>query len=545
MTRNLLTTSFAGSTPRRAEYLAPVGQAVRALDCKLTDGSLQSWRTLRATHTVPDNAKSVYHAFNCCWLTSTKCASWAEGSAEQQHVFATQYNDYDYPVRIILDSECSPAVYRLGLPCPSRQVIAAFSTVSATNVFSKASAPRQYAIQFEDSFGNASQLSPPSDVLVVEDGTAVVVSGWELPAGNWDIKKIRILRTTAGYESPLKEGENKVDAAWMLVGAVDAGKYSFIDDIHDYDLPFAIAEDSVPPPPSNLRGITWIRSMNCLVGFAGRELWFSENNFYHSWPHKLLLDDTIKAICESNGTIYVATDGAPYSVVGVSDCENAGCRKAVRMPESLPLVGSGYRSMVATPSGCVYPTHNGMVYITGNRAPLMLSATHYAGDDWHALHPDTMKAAYHEGRLFAFFRRGAFCLGFKDGASNAGDTEHHSELSMRPDEVLVTRSGRLYLRFGGDMMEWDRGDALLPHEYVASDTITGVPFNFGALQVMMEPGTETVELFVDDESVLLETLNTSDYFTLPRWAVGQIFRWVLRGTARVKQVCLAPSVKEL
>jgi hypothetical protein len=77
MARNLITASFAGSTPRRAEHLTPNGQAVVALDCRLSDGSLDSWREPRQIDTVPANTKSVYQAFNCCWLQSTKCASWA------------------------------------------------------------------------------------------------------------------------------------------------------------------------------------------------------------------------------------------------------------------------------------------------------------------------------------------------------------------------------------------------------------------------------------------------------------------------------------
>lgn len=542
--KNLLTAAFSGSTPRRANHLVQREAAAVAVDCLLSDGTLRSWRTTRALKEVPEGTKSIYHAFNCCWLYSTKCASWAEGSTEQQHVFATGYNDYEFPVRIVLQEGCVALVSRLGLPCPSSEIITATAdSTTVGNVFSKASAPRHYAFQYLDSFGNASQISQPSDPIVVEDGKGVMLSGWTVPTG-WDIAQIRILRSTAGYESPIREGENKVDAAWMMVASISPGTTSFLDAISDIDLPFAAAEDMVPPPPANLKGMTWVRSMNCLVGFVGRELVFSENNFYHSWPHRLLLDDTIKAICESNGVLYVATDGAPYAVTAVSDCQGAGCRKAVRMPESLPLVGSGYRSMVATPSGCVYPTHSGLCYITGNRAPMLISASHYDDMDWQSLHPDTMKGAYHEGRLFAFFRKGAFCLALKDGASTAGDTEHHSHLSLRPDEVYVSRMGRLYLRFGRELHEWNRGETLMPHEYQSGDMIVGVPFNFGALQVIMQTGTERIRLYVDDEEVLDENLYKSDYFPLPRWAVGQSFRWTLTGTAQVKQVILAASHKE-
>jgi hypothetical protein len=541
MARSVVTNSFAGSTPRRADHLVPMGQSVRAVDCRLEDGTLNSWREPRLANTVPAGTLSVYHAFNCCWLTSTKCAHWAEGSTEQRHVFATQYNAFDYPVRIVLDSMCEPTVLRLGLPCPTDR-----PTATAGNVFSRASAPRQYLFQWVDSLGNVSSASEPSDPVIVEDGAAVQVSGWAIPTGGWDIKQVKIYRSVSGYEPVNKESENKIDSAWMLVDTIPAAQVSYVDTKFDADLIDALGEDEVEPPPANLRGVTWIRTMNCLAGFSGRTLHFTENNHYHNWAYKLQLDDTVKAIVESNGKIYVATDGAPYLVEGESNCETAGCRKAIRMPESLPLVGGGFRSMVAVPSGAVYPSHSGLVYMSGNRAPAMLSATHYSDTDWQAMHPDTMRAAYHEGRLYAFFRKGGFCLAFKDGASTAADTSHHTELSMRPNEVFVSRLGRLFMRFDEEVKEWNRGVAKIPHRYESNETLIGVPFNMGALQVMLvSPGQERVQLTVDDYEALDETLNQNEHWPLPLWATGQSFRWVLTGTANVKMVGIAPSTKEL
>jgi hypothetical protein len=540
MARNLVTTSFSGSTPRRADHLTPNGQSVRAIDCKLTDGALSSWREPRLMHSVAADTKSTYHAFNCCWLDSTKCASWAEGSVEQRHVFATQYNDYDYPVRIITDELCVPTVLRLGLPCPTDKPVATGATV-----YNKGSAPRQYLFQWEDSLGNVSSASEPSDAIVSEDGAAVQVSGWSIPAGGWDIQKVRIYRSVSGYESAIKESENKIDAAWMLVDEIPATQTSYVDTKFDADLIDAMGEDEVEPPPANLRGITWIRTMNCLAGFMGRELYFTENNNYHNWAYKIQIDDTVKAIVESNDLIYVATDGAPYVVSGASGCETAGCRKAIRMPESLPLVGGGFRSMIAVPSGAVYPTHSGLVYMQGNRAPDILTRSHYAPEDWQALHPDTLKIGYHEGRLYAFLRKGAFCLAIKDGAGSHAETEHHTELSLRPDEVFVSRLGRLFLRFGAEVKEWNRGVVKMQHFYESGETIVGVPFNFGAAQIMMAPGTENIRIFVDGWEALNETVNGNEHFPLPLWATGQEFRWVLRGTATVKMVGIAPSSKEL
>ncbi len=540
MSRSLKTTSFSGSTPRRSAHLATKGQAVRALDCKLWRGTLESWREPRALVDVNEDTKSVYQSYSCCWLTSTKCASWAEGSTEQNHVFATQYNEYPYPVRLTLSDTCEPTVYRLGLPVPKDRLVA-----SAANTLDKASAPRQYLIQYEDSFGGLSSSSEPSNQLFVADGAPVQVSGWSLPTGGWDIQKIHLYRTVAGFESVIKEGENKLDSTWMLVATLPPGATSYLDTLSDIDLVEALREDIVEPPPEGLRGITWVKSMNCLAGFVGSAIYFSENNNYHNWPHKLLLDDSVKAIVECADLVYLATDGHPYVVTAAVEGSKAGARRAVRFPEPLPLVGGGHRSMIALPSGAIYPTHEGLVYMSGNRAPTIISAGYYAPDDWQKLHPDTAKLGYHLGRVFAFFRRGAFCIAVKDGAGTATDLDTHTELSLRPDEVFTTRTGRLLLRFGAEVKEWDKGTQLMPHTYESNETLVGVPFNFGAAQVMMEPGTESFKVFCDGHEALDAKLHTSEYFPLPLWATGQEFKWILTGTAEVKMVSIAPSVKEL
>lgn len=533
---------FGGSTPRRAEHLVPAERAVLALDCKLESGALESWREPRLVHTVAAGARSVYQAFNCCWLTSTQCASWAEGSPEERHVFATQYNDVGYPVRLVLNDLCEPTVLRLGLPCPATRL-----TVAGGSAPGKGAYARNYAYQFEDRFGHRSTLSEPSLPVVVADGTPVTVSGWAIPAGGWDIQNIIVFRTAAGFESATQQDANTLEAAWMEVARIPAGQASYVDARRNMDLDEALREDVVEPPPEALRGMTWVRSMNRLFGFVGRELWASENGNYHNWPHTQLLDDNIRGVVESNGMLYVVTDGHPYVVQAAVEEAQAGVSPAVRLPESLPLVGSGYRSVIAVPSGAVYPTHHGLVWMTGTRPPVVLSATFYSEQDWQTLQPDTMRGAYHNGRLFLFFRNGACCMAMRDGASAEAELGAHTELSARPDEVLVTRTGRLFLRQGQEVLEWDRGVQLMPHRYVSTRFLLGVPFNFGAMQIMMHPtGPERVRLEYDGGfEALDETIQQTEVFTLPTWATGQEFQWTLEGTGRVVRVDLSPSMKEL
>lgn len=532
--------SFKGSVPRRASHLTPEGEAAVAIDCKLWHGTLESWREPLFRYNAATGTKSVYESLGCCLLSSTTCAHFAEGATETRHVFATGYNGVNYPVRLVLDEECSPTVYRLGLPCPESTPTADTATTTPT----KAHQPRQYLYQYKDSFGNRSAASAPSEAVIVAEGQPVIISGWDVPA-TWDIQTISIYRTVVGFESVIKEGENQLDATWMLVGEVPATATSFTDTKHNDQLWEALIEDVIEPPVASLKGITWIGSMNCLAGYSGRELWFSENNRYHSWPHKLLLDDTIRGIVESNDLIYVVTDGHPYVVTGEVACKDAACRRAIRMPEPIPLAGNGHRSITATVSGAVWPTHNGVAYMRGNAAPIILTNGHYAPDDWQRMHPATARIAYHNGFLYVVCRNGGFILAIKEGATFSTDLDGHTTLSFKPDEMFVTRTGRLLMRFGTEVKEWDRGTAKIPHTWQSGEIIFGVATSFGAAGITMTPGEEEWRISMDGSDVLSETVRSSDHFALPYWATGQSQQFTLTGTATVKRVAIAASTKEL
>lgn len=538
--RPFIVQAFKGSVPRRAAHLTPVGEAAVAMDCRLWHGTLESWREPLQRFELASTTKTSYETIGCCLLESSTCAHFAEGAAETRHVFATGYNGIAHPVRLVLDDTCTPTVLRLGLPCPENPPVA--DTAATTP--GKGHAPRQYLYVYKDRFGNRSAASAPSNNVIVGEGQAVMVSGWSVPT-TWDIQAIEIYRTVVGFESVIKEGENTLDATWMLVGEVPPTATSFTDTKHNADLTEALEADVVEPPPEGLTGITWVQSMNCLAGFVGRELWFSENNHYHNWRHKILLDDTIRAIVESNEIIYVATDGPPYVVPGAVDCKDAGCRKAIRHAEGLPLVGSGHRSMVGVPSGAVYPTHDGIVYLSGNRPPIILTSAFYAPDDWQRLHPETAKLAYHMGRLYCFARNGAFCLSLRDGATTASDLDAHTSLSLRPLEVWASRTGRLLLHIGNNMVEWDRGVKRMPHHYVLGSLLFGTYTPFGAAQVTMHTGSERVRIECDGMDVFDETLAKTEDFALPRWTDGLEYKVTLTGTATVKRFSMAASTKEL
>lgn len=530
---------FASSVPRMADHLLSADQAAVALDCKFWHGTLESWREPLAIRTVPEDTRTV-HLFDCCWIEVPQCVDFANGPVNCRKFFTTGL--YDWPAEHSFDDDCIESVRRLGLPCADAAPSIAVGVATAP----KNVEGRSYAYQYVNASGDRGSLSKGSQAELIHDGQQVVVSGWEVPDATWGVTGVLIYRTVTSHQIG-KEPVNTLDTFWMLVGTAAIDAPAFVDTLYNEDLQEAVEEDIATPPPAELQGIVHIDSMNVLAGFVGNRLYFTENNSYHHWPYFLDLDDNICAIAESNGAIYVATDGAPYVVQGTAECKNAGCREAVRMQQAkYPMVGCGNRRMAAIPAGAVYPTHDGLVLLSGRSSVSLLTQPLYAPDDWHLLNPPSIMPIYHNGKLFVFGSGGSFVVTVTGGGQDGWSSDLHSSLSDTDvKDAFVARNGGLYLLKGSNVVLWDRGAVLRPHKWVSPERVVGTPLGFAAGRIDFKGGAEDVKIVVDGRTILDREVLSSRVFRLPMWAVGTRWQVTLTGTGVVSLLSLATSMDEI
>ena len=527
---------FGGSTPRVADHLLGDTVAGLAMDCKLWHGTLESWREpLFVRATTPGTLTSML--YDCCWVDFDTPVDIAQGPVNCRKLFSTGAEPW--PAVHEFD-ECNMSTRRLGVPCPYRA-----PSVFGGSVAGKDTEGRSYAYQFRNAAGERGALSQASQAKLVADGQTIVVSGWEVPDASWGVTHVRIFRSVSGHQSGREPG-NVLDTVWMYVGEASVGAPSFTDNKRNEDLIEALEEDIASPPPAELRGIVWLKSMNALAGFVGKRVYFSENNAYHHWPYYLDLDDNVCALVESNGVVYAATDGAPYAITGDADCANAGCRKAVRLPAVYPMVGCGNRRMTAIPQGAVYPTHDGLVALSGTSVPQLLTHQLYAPDDWHKLYPSSVLPVHFNGRLFVFARERGFVLTLANGPESGWPLDGHSELSDTGVlDAFVTRGGDFFIVKESGIYQWDRGAILRRHRWKSPELVAPGMLNFAAGRLWHEHGEEDVKLTVDGRTVLDRGVISSRVFRLPMWAEGSVWQVELSGTATVKLFSMATSMKEL
>lgn len=528
---------FGGSVPRTADHLTGAENAALALDCKLWHGELQAWRQPRLEHAVTAAVRTVYtHA--CCWFDFPTCVEFAEGPPGCQEFYTT--GDLPYPAIMVYD-ECGFDKRRLGVPCAD----AAPQIVLGVATAPKDAEGRAYAYQYVNASGERGALSKPSSAQLIHDGQTVVVSGWEIPDVSWAITAVRIYRSVTSHQTG-REAGNVLDTTWMLVGEAPIGATSFVDTRWNADLLSALEEDIAPPPPAELRGITRIASINALAGFVGNRVYFSENNSPHQWPYYLDLDDNVCGLVESNGVLYVATDGHPYAISAVTDCKNAGCRQAVRLAQSFPMTGCGNRRMAALPQGAVYPSNSGLIALSGNAQPVLLTHPLYAPDDWQKLEPSTVTPVAHEGKLFVFARGGSFVMQIPSGAENGWVLDAHSSLSDQDvKDAFVTRAGNLYLHKALGVYEWDRGAALRPYLWESPEIVMPQQVNLGAARIDHKHAAAGVTILVDGKTVLDRQVLQAKVFRLPMSAAGSRWQIRLTNTATVRLFSIATAMREL
>lgn len=536
---------FGGSIPRMADHLLGAGSAAQALDCKLWHGRLESWREPLKVREYDGAVPVTAFYFDCCWFEYATCVDIAIGPVTCRKLFTT--GDQAWPAVVDLASTgadpCIITTRRLGIPAAyAAPSVAAGSTAGTAP---KDTEGRSYAYQYTNAAKERGALSRASEPVLVRDGQTVVVSGWDVPDASWGVTQVRIFRSVAAYQPQGGEKGNVFDTVWMLVGEAGINDASFTDSVHNENLLNALEEDIADPPPANLKGMVYVESMNTLAGFVGRRLYFSENNIYHHWPYHYDLDDNICGLVESNGVLYVATDGSPYAVKAIADEAHAGHRDIVRLPVAYPMVGCGNRRMAKTPFGAVYPSHDGMVALSGNNPPGLLTKAFYAPDDWQALQPGSVTPVVHQGKLFVFAYGGSFVMNLPQSGQNDWPLDTHSSLSdINVVDAFVTRFGDLYVLKPDGIYQWDRGTTLRPHQWVSGESVAPTPIGFKAVNLYHQHGAETVTVTVEGMQFSRQVLSAKA-FTLPAWMLGTRWQIKLEGTATVSLVSLATSMQEL
>lgn len=570
-------TALSGEIPRINPMLLPDTAAQHAENVRLEDGSLNPVRQAALAFTFPGTftgpIQTIYK-HGADWLAWESVVNAAPGPVAADRLYYT--GDGIPKMRV------NGAVYNLAVPFPSVAL-----TVSSTGTPTGPVTERLYVYTFVTAFGEESEPCPISAPFAWQAGMNVTLSGFQAAPAGRNITKQRIYRSQ----------DSAAGTNLFFIFERDVSAVSFPDTAAPDAFGELIPSLDWNAPPATLTGLISIAN-GMLVGFAGKEICFSEPFVPHAWPEKyrLTVDYDMVALGAYGTTIVAMTTGQPYIAQG-SAPESMQIEK---VEQNYPCINA--RGVVDLGYGIAYPTWDGLVVASSNRFEVVTGPL-LTRIDWLALSPSTFVAGQYNGRYFATYTNATPGLPVVQGTviiDLSGATPFLIRASRHAEAMYFDlKAGALYMLNGVAVYEWDapggapepmrwmskrfslaapatygcilaEGEAptqdelaqqalvtqaILDHNaavYALGDlrgSMDGLevnlwPLNGDALGNAIAPTTTTINIYADN--VLAATVNTlNEVLRLPPIPRARNWEVEVLGTNQVTQISLATSPREL
>ncbi len=457
-------TAFTGESPRTTPRLLPATGAQVAQSVRLEDGELSPFRkpyvVAELAGAVPGQVKTIYRHLGE-WLFWDKVVNPVPGPVAQDRLYYT--GDGVPKMRV------AGVVYPLALTAPTVKLTA---TRTGT-VDSSLSATVLYVYTRVTSFGEESEPSPISSDLTVSPTNTVTLSGFvAAPAGRGYTKQ-RIYRSQTGTTG---------GAQLYFIAERDDSAANFVDNLGPSQFAEPLPSLDWNPPPDGLKGLVAMPN-GIMVGYVGKDLYFSEPYRPHAWPEKYSLSANydIVSLAVSGSTLVVGTKGWPELVGGSAP----DTMTMERLELTMPCVNE--QGMVDMGYSILYPSNDGLVMVQGG-SPALISGPVFTRDQWLRLDPKTMVCGQFYGRFYGSYRyvdsdnitqQGTIILDI------TGEQPYLIRSQHRADAMFYdVTNNKLYMAIGVSIYEWDALEADNDTmTYRSKQYVTNQPTSFGAILI--------------------------------------------------------------
>lgn len=476
--------SFAGIAPRYSARLLPPNAATIASNVKLISGELRglhellpivdfsglSYTVQRAYRIPGDIAAPVpFNLLTDTWLPFADAAvdfvrTPVLGDAYERYYWTGDSTVYPsipkYNTRARLIAASTP--YRLGIPRPvAAPVVTPPAGVDLT---------RAYVYTFVSNYGEEGQ---PSDATLATGTTGTwALTGIDATVPNAserNITTVRIYRTQPGFSS----------TQFFQVADISLGTTTYNDTISETIVSGnpVLESTSWAEPPATLTGLT-VHPGGFLVGFTGRDLYFSEPYRPHAWPveYILTMQTEIIGLAVYNNSIVICTSSHPYVAEGVHPV-SINLQKLDSIDPCLSR-----RSIATTLAGVMFSSVQGIILI-GAGGHQLATRQLFTREEWYGRYnPGGIEAVPYGLQYIAFDTpQTGFIFSPDEQLAPLTDLDRFNnidgiQIDPYSGDVYAIRSNRVSL--------WDPIDGL-PYTYQWKSKVFDVPspVNFGALQV--------------------------------------------------------------
>lgn len=550
---NVTLSNFGGIVPRISAHELSRTNATVAHNALLRNGRLEAWREICPFAEVNQTALSFY-IWGCCALAWDEIVDAAAFSPDWDRLYIT---GHDQEAEAVTKScECKPTYYKLGVPQPTTPPVA-----NGTENCSRASDARSYVYTYVNQWGEEGAPSPASNILTVDDGAVVTVSGIAFPPDGYGIKYANIYRAATGFRA-VDGKSQKPMTEYFYVGTVEFPATTFTDSVLMAGLSMPLTTHKYRMPPKGLSNICRPEGVARLAGTVKNRVYLSENFQPHNWPvkYELTLESTIIHMKALDQKLYVTTDTVPY-IIDVSSCDESKCTPVTDLGVALPDISCGHSSSaIITPHGLIYSSPLGITLIDATGKWFILSRDYFSERDWAQVKPDTARFGYYEGFLFCITDMVSLVLNI-DG-DPYGDVKGGElvTISDTPVDMKTSSTGKLFLMTDGKIGVWDSGDTYRPYDWISRELV-GKYANPEAKTYQSQLQNKTpegatwspasVKIRTEEVKFTLITPYTNDAYTrvvlgerpfrLPRMGRHLWFKVRLRGTKPVDFIDLGTS----
>lgn len=452
---NTALSHFGGIIPRLADHMLGPTQATIAHNVKLRNGRIEPWREVLGVYNAVENARSFY-MYGCCMLSWSDLVVCAEIAPDWNRLYTTGRAGNGLEVSEV--NNCSLTYYSAGVPAPRSPLRA-----TAGETCSVEADARAYVYTYVNRWGEESAPSPPSNIVRVDDGSAVTLSRIPTPPAGYGIVEANIYRATTGF----RPADGKVQSPltdYLYVATVPVGT-AFTDSLAGKYLGAVLETQYDRMPPAGMQGVCAIGDQVRLAGFKGNKVFMSEPFQPHNWPAKydLTLDYDIVHMLALDQRIFVTTTSTPY-IIDVSNCDATKCTPVTSIDYQLSDIACAYpHAAIMTYHGMFYATQYGIVLLQPSGEWHIITSRWFGEDEWRKIKPHTLRMAYWEGFLFFATDIATFLLNINGRPYGDMDGAELVTLSDKPIDMLRTTTGQLLYLQGDVVWEWDADTKYRPY----------------------------------------------------------------------------------
>lgn len=346
-----------------------------------------------------------------------------------------------------------------------------------------------YVYTYVTEWGEESAPSPASNIKLRTTGQRTILTSLPTapPAGEQNIRSYRLYRSNTGVSGTAYQ--------FVVETLLSTTSNTYTDNITNSLLGEVIPSTNWIEPPDDLKGFVNMAN-GITAAFHNNEVCFSEPYKPYTFPlaYRYSVDATVVGIAALGNSLVVTTEGSPYIATGNHPTSIS------MYPTNQPYPCLSKRGVVNIGTGVIYPTFEGLVFVSGSR-PVLSTMQLFTRKEWVQYYPETLYGRFYDGKYIGSYatpsseRKGFVYQAMTDRIPMFVETNITSVAAYSDLET-----GEYYFITNDKMYQWDADTSpYASQNWWSREFSFEKPLNFGAALIEFDNN-------IPDDSSFLQSI---------------------------------------